>query len=68
MKNYLTEADFLPNLPRNRAITVTTDYIRPDTETPFVNSVVLRKLSREGRIQVEKVKGPYKYRVSQPTE
>lgn len=63
MKNYLTEAEFLPVLKR-KGITVTTDYNRVETEIPFVNRIVLRKLESDCRVEVEKVRGSYRYKVT----
>lgn len=63
MKNYLTEAEFLPTLKR-KGITVTTDYNRPETEIPFVNGIVLRKLQSDCRVEVEKMSGAYRYKVT----
>jgi len=67
MKNFLTEAEFLPTLKSGRSITVTTDYNRVRTEIPFVNTVVLRKLQSDCRVEVEKTKGAYTYKVTPVT-
>lgn len=63
MKNFLTEADFLPELKTGKSLTVTTDYNRIDTSIPFVNRVVLNKLQSDYLIEVDKDKGAYKYKV-----
>jgi hypothetical protein len=62
MKNYVTYEEFLPVLKSSRTLTVTTEYNRPDTQTPFVNSAVLHRLEEEGRIRDTKV-GPGKHLV-----
>lgn len=62
MKNYSTYEEFLPVLKSSRTLTVTTDYSRPDTFIPFVNSIVLNRMKSEGRIRDTKV-GPGKYLV-----
>ncbi|MCA1800423.1 MAG: hypothetical protein LC650_03945 [Actinobacteria bacterium] len=64
MKNFLTEAEFLPTLKSGRSVTVTTDYNRPETEVPFVNRIVLNKLQSDCVVEVEKVKGAYRYKVT----
>lgn len=64
MKNYVTEAEFLPTLKSSRTLTVTTDYNRVDTETPFVNRIVLNKLHRDCDIEIEDAPGPYHYKVT----
>ncbi len=66
MKNYLTEAEFLPVLKR-KGLIVTTDYNRVETEIPFVNRIVLNKLQSDCQVEVEKVKGSYRYRVTPVT-
>ena len=65
MKNFLTEADFLPQLKSKGSITVTTDYDRPDKNIPFLNKVVMKKLSDDYLIEVEKVNGAYCYKVTE---
>lgn len=55
MKNYVTYEDFLPALKSSRTLTVTTDYNRPDSETPFVNAIVLNRMKSEGRIKDTKI-------------
>lgn len=51
MKNFTTYEDFLPELKANRTLVVTTDYSRPDTDTPFLNRVVLNRLKSEGVVK-----------------
>jgi len=65
MKNFLTEADFLPQLKSQGSITVTTDYDRPDKNIPFLNTVVMKKLADDYLVQVEKVEGAYCYKVTE---
>lgn len=64
MKNYTSESEFLPTLKSGRSVTVTTDYNRPETEIPFVNSIVLRKLQSDCEVEVEKLRGAYRYKVT----
>jgi len=63
MFNYTDAKDFLPALPNNKAITVSTEYDRPDKLTPFVSPVVLRRLQAEGKVTASKQKGSYLYLV-----
>lgn len=62
MKNYVTYEDFLPVLKSNKTLTITTEYNRPDTMTPFVNTVVISRLLSEKKISVTKV-GPSRLEV-----
>lgn len=62
MKNFVTFEEFLPALKSSRTLTVTTEYSRPDTTTPFVNSIVLNRAVSEGLAQSEKV-GVSKFQV-----
>ena len=62
MKNCVTVDDFLPELKSTCVLTVSTDYSRPDTLTPFLNSVVLHRLEREGVVKSQKV-GVGKFKV-----
>lgn len=62
MKNFVTYEEFLPALKSTRTLTVTTEYSRPDTTTPFLNTVVLNRVLSEGVARAEKV-GVGKYRV-----
>ena len=62
MKNYATYEDFLPVLKSTKVLTVTTDYARPETGVPFVNTVVLHRLQSEGKIKVTKL-GPNRLEV-----
>lgn len=62
MKNFVTLEDFLPEIKSTRVLTVSTDYNRPDTLTPFVNSIVLNRLVREGTVKSQKV-GVGKFKV-----
>lgn len=62
MKNYATYEEFAPALKTSKVLTVTTDYSRPETQIPFVNSVVLNRLSSEGKVTVTKT-GPNRLEV-----
>ena len=63
MLNYTDAKKFLPALPNNKAILVSTEYDRPDKLTPFVSPVVLHLLQTEGKVTVNKQKGAYLYSV-----
>lgn len=62
MKNFVTVEDFLPEIKSTRVLTVSTDYNRPDTTTPFLNRVALHRLEREGVVTSQKV-GVGKFKV-----
>jgi hypothetical protein len=64
MKNYVTEQDFMPDLEEQGTIVVTTQYNRPDSWIPFLNTVVIGKLRGRKEIKVEKLKGVYTYQVT----
>ena len=62
MKNYATYEEFSSVLKTSKVLTVTTDYNRPETQVPFVNRVVLNRLSSEGKVAVTKT-GPNRLEV-----
>jgi hypothetical protein len=67
MKNFVTEAEFLPELESQGSIIVTTQYERPDTTVPFLNGIVMRKLKEEYAIHVHKIPGVSKFLVTKAT-
>ena len=63
MFNYTDAKDFLPALPNNKAITVTTEYDRIDKTTPWVSPVVLNRLRDEGKVTITRQTGVSLYSV-----
>lgn len=64
MKNYITEQDIADDLQENQQMVVTTEYNRPDSWVPFLNTIVINKMESEKKIAVQKLKGSYMYLIS----
>jgi len=63
MKNFVTYDEFLPEIKSTKTLVVTSEYNRVDTETPFLNKMVIDRLVREGKVEAEKI-GSQRFKVS----